>query len=317
MRKDLIRDVRAVLAQAGYCLSEETPVRPVSFDLVARRDSELLIVKVLANIDAFTESLGQEMRTLAKFLEARALLVGERSSGGPLEGGVAYVRHGIPLVSVETLQEHLLEGVPPLVYAAPGGFYVNVDGARLRALREQRSLSLGQVAEAAGVSRRAVRMYEDGMGVLVDVASRLEEFLQEPLVEPVDLFSKARWKDEPARELASVREAMTREVLATLDRLGYMVAPTERSSFEALSRDADVLILTGVGKPEQDVRGKAQTVASLARVMERPGVLVLRARKTRLSIEGVAVIEQSELEGMADRAKVVETIKDRTKTRVD
>ena len=174
MRTDLIERTRATLQGAGFQLSEPTAARPVSFDLVARKGLQLLLVKVFTNADGLGEPLAQELRTLAGLLEASPLLVGERSSAGPLEDGVLYFRHRVPLVSPGTLEGFLLRDEPPLVYAAPGGYYVNVDGAVLRGLRETRQLSLGQVAEAAGVSRRAVAMYEEGMGALVDVVERLE-----------------------------------------------------------------------------------------------------------------------------------------------
>ncbi len=55
-----------------------------------------------------------------------------------------------------------LEGVPPLIYAAPGGLYVNIDADLLADVREERDWSLGRLATELGVSRRTVSKYEDG-----------------------------------------------------------------------------------------------------------------------------------------------------------
>ncbi|MHB8604502.1 MAG: transcriptional regulator [Thermoplasmatota archaeon] len=199
MRASLLERTREVLARAGYFLSRESKLRPMSFDLVARRDRHLLIVKVLTNVDALSESVASELRTLGEFLEATPLVIGERSSSRPLDTAAVYERHGVPIMAFQTLSDWLVEGVPPLVYAGPGGFYVKLDGGRLRAVRAERGLSLGQVAEAAGVSRRAVAMYEDGMAAMVDVAMRIEQFLDEPLVVPVDPWELSPTSDEAAR----------------------------------------------------------------------------------------------------------------------
>src|SRR5439155_6141335 len=149
---------------------------------------ELLLVKVLTNVDGLTEATAQELTLVARFLEAAPVVVGERSSSRPLEDGAVYLRYGVNIVTLETLREYLEDGVEPLVYAAPGGFYVSIDGARLRELRQERGFSLGDLAQAAGVSRRAIGMYEEGMGAMVDVAMRLEEFLDESLARPTNPF---------------------------------------------------------------------------------------------------------------------------------
>ena len=78
---------------------------------------------------------------------------------------MVYSRFGIPLMSINTLHDLFIEEVPPLIYSAPGGFYVRLDKEVLARLR-QGGRSLGELAEIAGVSRRTIQMYEEG---IVDV----------------------------------------------------------------------------------------------------------------------------------------------------
>ena len=54
-RDRLLEDVRKILAKTGFFLSEETNTRGLAFDIVARRDEVLLMVKVLLNVDAFSK----------------------------------------------------------------------------------------------------------------------------------------------------------------------------------------------------------------------------------------------------------------------
>lgn len=238
MRATLLAGVREALGQAGYCLSVDTAIRPLAFDLVARRDSQLLIVKVLANVDSLNEGAANELRTIAQYLDAVPIVIGERSSSRTLEAGAVYLRYGVRILSFVTLDEYLHEGVEPLVYAAPGGFYVNLDGERLRALRDARGLSLGDLAQAAGVSRRAIGMYEEGMGAMVEVAQRLEAYLDEALVLPYPAFVPERAAAAPPEpELSALASAFEAAVLRSLQELGFRVAPTARSPFSAITRE--------------------------------------------------------------------------------
>jgi putative transcriptional regulator len=314
MRDGLIERTRSSLAQAGYALSEATALRAASFDLVARRDEQALLVKVFSNVDSLGEAVAKELRVLCGLLRAAPLLVGERASAGPLEDSVVYVRHGVPLVTPATLELFLLEGVPPLVYAAPGGFYVNLDGPRLRDLRAERSLSLGQLAEAAGVSRRAIAMYEEGMGALVEVAERLEQFLEEALVQPVELFQPAKQSEPPDFDPHARREALERAVLGQLHALGYRVVPTGRSPFNAVTQEqrSEELILTGVGTLDAELAERARALRSIGDVVEREVVVFVRDRKEREHVGGAALIAQPELERMDGAADVLDLIRRRS-----
>ncbi|MCA1812683.1 MAG: transcriptional regulator [Halobacteriales archaeon] len=315
MRTELIDRTRTALGQAGYALSEPSALRSASFDLVARRSDQVLLVKVFSNVDSLGEAVARELRVLCGLLRAAPLLVGERASAGPLEDSVVYVRHGVPLVTPGTLEQFVLEGVPPLVYAAPGGFYVNLDGPRLRDLRAERNLSLGQLAEAAGVSRRAIAMYEEGMGALVDVAERLEQFLEEALVQPVALFQPPRESEPPQYDPAAPREALERAVLQHLQALGYRVVPTGRSPFNAVSQEQrrDELILTGVGEMDADLGERAKALRSIGSIVEREVVVFVRDRKQREHVEGAALITQGELERMDETADVLDLIRRRAR----
>ena len=142
-RNDLINTTRAILAKAGFDVSSALTIRGVCFDVVARLDQRVLIIKVLSNIDAFSKENAEEMKVLAEALSATPLVVGERSSSGALEPGIVYSRFNISIVSNETLADLLLEEAPPFIFAAPGGLYVKLDGDLLKSIREDRGISLG------------------------------------------------------------------------------------------------------------------------------------------------------------------------------
>jgi len=129
-RDDLVAGVREALTRSGFTVSKPLNMRSISFDIVARRDRSLLLVKVLTNVDAFSKENADDMKTLAEALSGSPLLVGERSGAGEIEEGIVYSRFNVPIISLRTLTELLWENVPPFIFAAPGGLYVKLDQHR-------------------------------------------------------------------------------------------------------------------------------------------------------------------------------------------
>jgi putative transcriptional regulator len=305
MRATLLARVRDVLTQAGFYLSADAAMRPLAFDIVARRDGQLFIVKVLTNVDGLSEPVANELRTIAQFLDAVPLVVGERSSSRELEHGAVYLRYGVRIVTHDTLAEYLQDGVEPLVYAAPGGFYVNLDGERLRTLREERGLSLGDLAQAAGVSRRAIGMYEEGMGAMVEVAQRLEEFLDEALVVPYRAFDTPREPVTPP-PLSDVASAFEVAVLKSLQELGFRVAPTARSPFSAITRE-HLDTAAEDGRP----RMVTERVVLTGFAADHPDAARRAAITANLAIEGMPVVSREELTRVDEAGDLLDLLKER------
>ncbi|MEE9151451.1 MAG: transcriptional regulator, partial [Thermoplasmata archaeon] len=131
-RKEVLSKVREVLIHLGFSVSEPHSMRSISFDIVARRDDVLLIIKILGNVDAFNRDNAKELQILANLLQGSPIILGLKNSTSDLEDGVVYFRHGIPIISLGTFKDFFIEDVPPFVFAAPGGLYVHMDGELLR-----------------------------------------------------------------------------------------------------------------------------------------------------------------------------------------
>ncbi len=309
-RDELIDAARQVLAKTGFFLSEPHGERGLCFDFVARRDNLLLIVKVLQNVDALNKATAEELRTIARSLRGSPVVLGERTGTGPLEAGVIYSRFNVPILSRRTFLDFFEEGVPPFIYSAPGGLYVRLDTETLRKVREQGQLSLGTLAEIAGVSRRTIQMYLEGMSASIDVAARLEAFLREPLVLPMDPFTFLAPSEEPPRAAAQL-EAFERELFQRLERLGYSVLPTVRSPFDGLARHDERTYLAGVESADTKLEKKAAIVSNIGRVVEKDAVMFVERRTVRLSIQGLPVIAREELRKVKNRDAVEDLIAER------
>jgi len=313
-RDELLERIRSTLGKSGFFVSDPHNIRSISFDIIARRDKQLLIIKALSNIDSLSSEDAEQLRTLASTLNASPMVIGLHSGSGKLEHGILYSRFGIPIISEATFHEHMLEGVPPFVYAAPGGLYVRLDGDTLKRLRQDRNISLGTLADIAGVSRKAIQMYESGMGAMIDIAARIEEFLNEPIVVPLDPFS---YTAEVAKTLRSFDQfrGLNREVFELLDTIGYSVVPTVRCPFDALAKEQDMLLLTGIGEDPAMTLRKAKVVGNISRVTERKSVIFVREDTMKEDIEGTPLITEKELRRADDVDDVLELILRREKRR--
>ncbi|HUT28063.1 MAG TPA: transcriptional regulator [Methanomassiliicoccales archaeon] len=294
-REDLIRSVRELLLRSGFKASMPIKLRSISFDIVARRDQNLLLIKILTNIDAFSKDNAEELKVLAEALGGSIVLVGERSGSGDLEQGIVYSRFDIPIIAFATLKDLLVDDEPPFIFAAPGGLYVRLDSELLHRVREERSLSLGTLAEVAGVSRRTIQMYETGMGAMIDAALRLEEYLGKVIVVPVDpLGYKPPAQESKALDMEKCDD-FSKNIYTMLMQLGLLVKPTVKCPFEALTVDRDLLILTGLGKDESRLADKARMVSDLSNITGKESVIFIERLRTRHSIEGTALIGRDEL----------------------
>ena len=311
-RDDLIDATRAILERADFNVSQPINMRSISFDVVARRDGKLLIIKILSNVDAFSRENAQEMKVLAEALDASPILIGERSSSGELEPGIVYTRFNIPIISNETLADHLLEEVPPFIFAAPGGLYVHLDSELLHKVRETNSISLGTLAEIAGVSRRTIQMYETGMGAMIDAALKLEEFLGVPIIESIDPFL---YEKEDGMISIELSRGTTTEspVFNVLLDLGYSLTPVKRSPFEALTKDTKLVILTGLGNDESKLKQKATVVSDISIVAGQRSVIFVDRIRSNDSIGSTALIGNDELKKIDDPSQLLELVFNRSR----
>ncbi|WP_400241260.1 transcriptional regulator [Methanomethylophilus alvi] len=313
-REEMVNTTRAILAKAGFDVSSAINIRSICFDVVGRRDKTVLIIKVLGNVDAFSRENADEMKIMADALDASPILIGETSSSGKLEKGIIYTRFKIPIISNETLADQLLEEVPPFIFAAPGGLYVKIDSDTLRQIREERGISLGTLAETAGVSRRTIQMYENGMGAMIDAALRLEEFLDTPIIEPLDPFDYQKDDSVRSHEVSGRGNSTGFTPLDRLVNIGFSITPIFRGPFEAITRDNDhnMVLLTGIGTEESKLIQKALIASELSNLTHKHSVVIVQKKHSTDSIKSTALVTDDELRKIDDKSELTDIILSRS-----
>jgi putative transcriptional regulator len=239
-------------------------------------------------------------------------LIGEKNGMNALQDDVVYFRFGIQAVTLTTLLNHVLEKTPVDAYAAPGGLYVNLDKDKIRRLRQEKNISLGTFARHVHVSRRTVRMYEDGMSARIDIASRIEELFEEPVSTPIDLLKPLMVETEqlPSYRQDQMKE-FQREVFTLLQEVGYKIIPMDRCPFEALSKEKEKILLTCVQEYNRKLIEKAHFMSSMAKITERHAVVFTNKDITKKNVEGTPVIIKKELKKIHDPEDVLALILER------
>ncbi|MGA2934642.1 MAG: transcriptional regulator [Methanomicrobiales archaeon] len=298
----LLQRVRSLLLDTGFQVSDPCSQRPRSFDLIARNLRILMVVKAISHIDGVSEDIARDLDLVSYYLGGAPLIVGERTRDADLPRGAVYVRYGIYAISVPTLSDFLVEGIPPLVYVSPGGLYVNLDEALLHALREEKQFSLGDLAHLLGVSRRTISKYENGMGTTMEIALRIEELFDAAITRPIDLLAHQS-------RFAGSGEPYHGKIPADLERMGMEIHLTRRAPFEALVRYGDETILTGYGTTQHVVK-RAPIIGNLSRIANAHALCVLIGYRRQKTIGNTLVIGEERLHSLEDGSELIELIRD-------
>ena len=298
----LLQRVRNLFLDAGFQVSERCSQRPRSFDLIAGDREILMVIKAVPHIDGVSEDIARDLDLVSYYLGGAPLIVGERTRDADLQRGAVYLRYGIYAVSVPTLSDYLIEGMPPLVCVSPGGLYVNIDENLLRSLREGKQLSLGDLAHLLGVSRRTISKYENGMGTTMEVALRIEELFDTAVTKPIDLLSHES-------RFAPTEEPPGGEVLPDLERMGMEIHLLRRAPFEALARYDEETILTGYGTA-QHVAKRAPIIGNLSRIAKAHALCVLVGYRRQKTIGDTLVIGEERLHSLEDGSELMELIRE-------
>jgi len=303
---ELIARIERILRRAGF-KTARIRIRGGCFDLVGSGNVTLFFIKTSFNVDTVTEEQAMDLKVISSLFHASPLIVGVRSRGGELEVGVVYERFGIYTLKPETLEEILIGGEPPLVFAERGGLYVKINGKHVRRLRERLGYSVNEFARLLGVSRKSVLNYERGeRAVSLEIALQMEEIFNEPIAEPIDILRRTvavKIESRPKDEFEA-------EVLGRFKELGMSVVKVKKAPFNAVSKSEDVTLLTGVDKKKTlSTLRRAEMVAKVGSVLGSEGLFVLRKTKTEV-VENVPIIPESVLKKVRDREELVELIEE-------
>jgi|Deesub1362B_J571_1020462.scaffolds.fasta_scaffold00052_57 putative transcriptional regulator len=294
MQEVIAASVLKILRKAGYAVTDLVETRPRCFDIVAKKESVILLVKVLYNIDSFKPEMAEEMKIIAKLLKASPVVVGEKFKFDYLERGVVYTRYGLPVINTATFYDFVVEEVAPLVYSAPGGYYVRLDSERIRSARERLGISIGDIARHLGISRRAAKKYEEGVDTSVENALKLEEILGTYVMKEIDVLNFVG-EDVETEEIKEVElQGKEAEIVEQLRCIGVKVYPIKHAPFDAVAKTDDESILTGV-KQVKTIEKRAEILGRISETVAAKAAYIVE-KMVNKEVGSVIFVMKEELE---------------------
>ncbi|HTX61177.1 MAG TPA: transcriptional regulator [Methanobacterium sp.] len=323
-RDQVLIEITELLANNGF---ETSNIYDRScFDMVARRELIILLLKVLINVDGFNSQQAVEIKKLARTFLASPLVVGFKSKTEPLEEDVVYERHGIPVVAPETLKNMVADEVYPEILADRGGYYVNIHGEVLREVRERQNLSLKDLADLAHVSRETIYKYEHGMvRAYPETAMILESILNMKITLSIDLFKAPEGESDILKttEANSETEDKNPHEMHNIEpieliNLGFGVLPTNRTPFDAISqaknkKEKENILLTNLEKNrnKQALKKMAINVKDLSDITQKEAVFIMENKQIVECIEGIPCVNTQEICEMKNCREFIRLLKER------
>lgn len=305
-RSQMLQQIENLLKAQGYKTSDIYDQG--SFDIVARKNLLILLLKTFQNIDSINESNAHEMKQLANIFLASPIIIGEKSRNGMLEEGVIYERYDIPTIGFETFKNMILYNEYPEILADRGGYFVKIDGNVIKQYREEYSLSLKDLADLAHVSRATMYKYENEIvRANTETAMILEEILNTKVTLDIDLLK------QPQKDI----EYSNGDDTLDLSKLGYGVVSTNKSPFDAVAKmkssDKHSPLMANVEKnrTEKTLKRMAIPLKDLSMVTTSEPVFIINNEKIKESIGTIPVIRSWELKEFENSKELLKMIRER------
>jgi predicted transcriptional regulator len=283
--KGNLEAAETMLKEAGFTVSQVCCSRPSCFDLAARRNGNLILIKTQPDIDTYPADDSLELRQISGSVSAASLLISQKAREKPLEDDTVYSRYNVSAITLKTFENIVVGKTYPLIQAGPGGYYVEIDGGAVRRRRQELGLSAGEIAKMIGVSRRTLYGYERGMAkASVSAAYNLIYTLGIPVARSVNIFEKER-KQRKCRIITTARRVIAKNKL--LMRIfkrssNYGFVSVQKAPFDfviTVPKDGMRIIGGVTAAKERDLDRRIDEIMSVSRVVKAHPFLVTEGRE--------------------------------------
>ncbi len=303
----ILNSIINVARGSGYYVLCADQDSSYTFDLILKRD-ELLVVKIAYNVSLMNEDAAASLASFAKNIDAYPVIVGVINRNEKIEDGVLYTRYSIPVLSPRSFIDFIKYEERPLVRAGPGGFYVDIDGEKLKKLREERNISLGDLASITNTSRRTILLYENGMSMSLEIALKLEEYLNTELIKATSILMKSTLGD--AKPNFKKMKEFERIVSSLLESKGFDVYSYRKSMINMVIREEMQSFLSGLELEDENFKRKIEFLREMSELVNREGFLIVR-EKDKFKRADVPIITLQEIRNINNRSEIKYLIEER------
>jgi len=258
----LFQQVARVLDRHGFNWCECSGC----FDIAARK-RDMLMLKVLDNVDSLQESQAKNLIALSDKLDANVSLIGTHTRYEHLRDNVIYERFDVPTFTPNTL-DAILDDRNPTVYRNRGGYFVEIDPRALRKARNKAGLTQQELADAVGVTKKSIYEHEArAMPAQQAIVGRIEKTLKESVSIPFEAEPFGISADiEPESEFE-------RFVSHRMRQIGFSTSFVGQSPFNLIVREK-VMVLSDAEPNPHRIERKAEQLESFADVSNQPVVII-------------------------------------------
>ena len=272
------------LKEAGFQVSQICCSRPSCFDFAAKKDDKTVLIKIHSDIDTFSPQDSHELKAIASHLAASSLVISQKTHDKTLADDTVYSRYAVFVITDKTIKNMALQTANPLIYAGPGGYFVEIDGTLAEKRRKELGLSIGKLAEMIGVSRRTLYGYERGMAkASVLSAYNLAKTLGIPVAKPINVLGKTR-KQRGQLLMKATHAIVTQPLLQKIFKKFALcdIFAVQKAPFDFIMNAPNgkyVIVGSIAMNGEKQLNNRMKETMSVCRVVHGHPVLITEKRK--------------------------------------
>ncbi|MDH5806331.1 MAG: helix-turn-helix domain-containing protein [Candidatus Methanomethylicaceae archaeon] len=276
-------DFNTYIVSSNYCVQ-----------IVAKKNDIKLLLRASTNVDSEKKEVVENLGSLASAFSATPLIVSERDQIGSIEDGIIHEHFNINVVNLNTFRNSVLYRKFPIAYAKRGGLYFRINGEKLRKLRIKNKLSLGELANMVGVSRKAIYEYENSnMGATLRTALRMKEVLNEDITMEIDIF---KWKNQIEVIDKAPSGVIAKQLHNKLKKIGYRTIGLNNAPIEVHVKDLEVSFLTDEGLNIEALNNKIEDAINIGKILKTNPILVTNLGGRNFNITTISIDEIKRIE---------------------
>ncbi len=318
LQQEMLTEIKNMLIECGYSI---LIVEREAFDIIAKRDSRILLIKVLSNVDSYSEEQARDMKILASVLNATPLIISRKGRNFMVERGVVYERYDIPVVSPLTFRM-VLEGDEIYVHSKKGKRVVSINGRRMRELRLQRNLSMEDLAKELNLTKKTIHLMEKEERASKEIIDKVETYFQERISVPINLFNwRVTSSKAPISQKLNSMGASKNFMIIKGFRCYFvkrspadMVSvPRRKLSFKLRKRDKRTVVAAKlcVNRMDRNAIARFKRFADFCSIHK----FVLTSEKQQKHVEGIAVLRFEDLNEIDKPEELIKLIKEKEEDR--
>lgn len=261
MKQTLLDKLNIYLLKQGFTIKNLTRT---CFDIFARKNEQILLVKVLEDANSITREYAEEMKSVSSYINASPLIVAEKV-GDRLDDNVVYSRFDIYTLNYETFL-NCVNNKLPLLKRSQAGLTASIVGEKLKEKREAMGYSLNSLSKKIGVTSRMIMKYEnENSEITLSRAKKLYDIFGNQVFHKVDVFS------QHSSPQGKFETAVSRKYI----ELGFDAAETKKTPFDIIARKGNEIILTEVSdkvNPQME---------SLSKLLDADNLVIFNKKKPK------------------------------------